>query len=87
MIVKAVHSSHEMLTWLNHHLGLDWAGYLSLFIGVIGLLLAVFGRIGAKKHRERIVKQKAKVGDGVAIQVAGDAKIGEVNRADRRSNR
>ena len=79
--------SHEMLTWLNHHLGLDWTAYLSLFIGVIGLPLAVLGLIGAKRRRERIVKQEAKVGDGVVIQVAGDAKIGEVNRAERRSNR
>lgn len=49
--------------------------------------LAILGLIGAKRRRERIVKQEAKVGDGVVIQVAGDAKIGEVNRAERRSNR
>jgi hypothetical protein len=76
-----------MLAWLNHHLGLDWTAYLSLFIGIIGLPLAILGLIGAKRRRERIVKQEAKVGDGVVIQVAGDAKIGEVNRAERRSNR
>ncbi|MGE4529911.1 MAG: hypothetical protein AB7C98_01135 [Acidithiobacillus sp.] len=70
-----------MLAWLNQHLGTDWATYIGMLLG----FLALFGVGASLSSRKKVIKQKSSVRDGISIQVAGDAEIKNVDKANIRS--
>lgn len=61
-----------MLAWLNANIGADWATYLSLFIGIIGIIIGLV--VGGKKLINSGQYQKVGGRNNAAMQAGGDIK-------------